>query len=195
MDNNVSGSVIEPRIVPNQIGMNNKKTNAIHYIAIIVEAIIIVGLAVALVFVSKNQDTDGGYADDGDNYYYQDDEGGYILEDDDAYVLRYTHAVANNNVFQQYIYPESFCDVLKKVYNNLPNGDTFVDSPCRDGKIVLFSIDKVDADLTARGVSHFGVVLGDQSYNYYIYSDFSGIEYLSEDNTIPTTTITLNVGS
>lgn len=190
MDNITSGSIVESRMAqPNQ----TSKSKALLIVSIL-EAVIIVGLVIGLMATFLSVKTEAG---DFDGEIGEIDEGPeYNLEVDDASALRFAHAITNRKVFASgsVTVPASVCEALQKIFNSFPNGDSSIGNPCQGGTIALFSMDEEDADLAARGVSHVGIKIGEQSYNYYFYSDYSAIEYLSEDNEVPTSTITFNVG-
>lgn len=194
MDNYTSGSVVEPRVTgqPVRPTTSQNKPKLLYIVIIIVEAIVIVGLGIALIssFVSSNIDNEEGIIGNADEIPT------HALTGNDANALMYTYAVASNTTLSGQTMPRDFCATLKKVYNDAEVDDMPVDDMCADNQIKLFSSDLIDDDRAVNGILHLGVLVGDYTYNYYILSDFSSLEYVEKltDN-IPTATVTLNVGS
>lgn len=198
MDNYTSGSVVEPRVTgqPIRPTTSQNKPKLLYIIIIIIEAIIIVGL-IAFLLISYLSDQDNLSEEDfATENGYIDDSPAYILSDEEANVLMYTYVVAGDAAFNGQTMPRDFCTTLKEIYNNAETDDMPVDNLCVDNQIKLFSSDLTDEDSAYSGMLHLGILLNNYTYNFYILSGFSTLEYVeSLTDNIPTTTVTLNVGS
>ncbi len=193
MDNYTSGSVVESRTAVAQ--PKTSKNKSLLIIAI-VEAVVIVCLAIALIVMSvasSNNNFDG--FEDGETGYIEEATV-YSLERNDTNVVMLAYSLANNSSFAvNTVVPMSFCVALQNIYNNLPNDDTSMDNPCVGNRISLFSENTLNPDLWANSVNHVGIIVDNQIYNIYAFSDFSAVQEANVSNDVPATTVIVNVGS
>ncbi|MBQ9485201.1 hypothetical protein IJU85_03840 [Candidatus Saccharibacteria bacterium] len=195
MDSITSGSIVEPRVALEPNKSSSKNNKIILIITIIIEAIIIICLSIALILTNnalKQYEPSKEEAELNENNYMEE-EPLYQLTKKEALALMYVYSMVNDELVKNKTMPSDYCAVLQNIYNYTLGVEDDMEDPCASGAITLVPADNMEEELASVGQIYIGVGLNGETYNYYVFSDFSVMSHVDMTESIPTNSITINV--
>ena len=191
---NYTGSLVEPSS-PQVKNIQPRKINKLLIVALL-ELIIIIGLALALIITNLPNNTSNISLEDFgeiveneiDEYEVRD----LRLNESEKSTFMYIYATASNASLKKNGLTASICQNLANIYNRYFSESVASSVLCPNNRLTVSAEVVESEEYPYLDLIKLGIVLGSQSYNYYMYTDFSAIDNLdvSElDSNIKTTII------